>query len=120
MGLSLPMLLLGLAQSADQLSAATDTGLERHLTLQSAPERTFTLPAAPSENRRLVGPAQSGSLPESAVGSTGRFTMRNYYSERRDDLAPEYVGMTTCEPSRMVLQKRTIRRSARLVPANQP
>jgi len=42
--------------------------------------------------------------------------MRSYIFERRDNLAPELVGMTTCLPAKAMAQKR-VRGGARLVPA---
>jgi hypothetical protein len=46
-------------------------------------------------------------------------TMRSYYFQRRDDLAPEPVGMTTCESVRDVRNRNAKKgQKARLVPAN--
>lgn len=118
MGLFLPVLLLGFAQPVDQAPGASEAVASRNFTLQSQQSRTFTLDSkldsSPTPQRFLLPD------PDSPRRTTGCFTMRSYYFERRDDLAPEYVGMTTCEPSRAVQQKRTQRRPARLVPASQP
>ena len=114
MGLFLPVLLLGLAQPVDQAPGASKAVAPRNFTLQSQQSRTFTLDSSPTDQRFLLPD------PDSPRPTTGCFTMRSYYFERRDDLAPEYVGMTTCEPSRAVQQKKTQRRPARLVPASQP
>ena len=114
MGLFLPVLLLGLAQPVDQAPGASEAVASRNFTLQSQQSRTFTLNSSPT------GPEFLPTDRDSPRRTTGCFTMRSYYFERRDDLAPEFVGMTTCEPSRSVQQKKTQRRPARLVPASQP
>ena len=129
MGLFLPILLVGLAQPADQpLAPAASAPTVQ--TAEPAQPRTFTL-TPDSEPRRFSLPTESRPAePRQAtpfdriepdvvtgMGPPVCLTMRSYYFERRDDLAPEYVGMTTCESSRLIVQKRANRGRARLVPA---
>jgi len=129
MGLFLPILLAGLAQPADQLPppVATAPAVQTAPAVES-PTFAFTATTDPRKFSLTPEPAQMEHLqvrpfdriePDvvSGVGPPVCLTMRSYYFERRDDLAPEYVGMTTCESSRSIAQKRAHRNRARLVPA---
>jgi len=129
MGLLLPILLVGLAQPADQPSTPvvtapavqTDSAVEpRRFSFTPAGEpRKFSLtPESAQMWERQVRPFDHIE-PDvvTGIGPPVCLTMRSYYFERRDDLAPEYKGMTTCESSRSIAQKRAHRGRARLVPA---
>lgn len=105
MGLLLPVLLLGLTQPVDQPSAPASA--QDQVQIQSQ--------ASPTQAPPLQG------LPRSTVrdGQDGKrvcYTMRSYLFERRDDLAPEFLGMTTCTPAQ-ASAPRNVRGKARLVPA---
>lgn len=129
MGLFLPILLAGLAQPADQpptpvvTSPAVQTAPaveSRKFSLTPAVEpRKFSLTpeAAQTEDRQVRPFDRIEPDVVTGIGPPVCLTMRSYYFERRDDLAPEYVGMTTCESSRSIAQKRAHRNRARLVPA---
>ena len=129
MGLFLPVLLLGLAQPTDlpvannqpttisqtDANSGSSSIAARHFTLATSP-RHFTLGDArfrPVENFDHI---QMTGDPEGH--STVCLTMRSYFFERRDGLAPEFVGMTTCDPARGRVLKRIHRHPARLVPAS--
>ena len=118
MGLFLPILLAGLAQPADQ----PPTPVVTSPAVQTAPaveSRKFSLTpeAAQTEDRQVRPFDRIEPDVVTGIGPPVCLTMRSYYFERRDDLAPEYVGMTTCESSRSIAQKRAHRNRARLVPA---
>ena len=129
MGLFLPVLLLGLAQPAD-LPVATDqpstvSQTDANSGASSTPTRPFTLGTSP--RRVTLGDAKFRQFENfdhiEATGdpdgqSTVCLTMRSYFFERKDGLAPEFVGMTTCDPARGRVLKRINRRPARLVPAS--
>lgn len=119
MGLFLPVLLLGLAQSPDLPTSTTAAQPEAPAQSSTGSEsigpHTFTLDGAARERTnhpfdRII----RGNPPEGLP--TVCLTMRSYYFERRDSLAPEFVGMTTCDPGRNFTTKKT-GGSARLVPA---
>ncbi|MFL6438739.1 MAG: hypothetical protein ACJ71Q_14260 [Terriglobales bacterium] len=125
MSLLLPVLLLGLAQPADQaVNASPD-----HPQMQTTPGSTFL--AAPKFKLPATAPVDRNSsaasdrqtfdqieVPQSSeAGPPLCLTMRSYYFERRDNLAPEFVGMTTCDSGRKLAQRRVNRQKARLVPA---
>jgi len=128
MGLFLPILLLGLAQPADISSAQTFAAdASNHVMQMQAGAQSTQLPAAP-RSLELSGNDDGNSTStrpfdrividhESGDGPSVCLTMRSYYFQRRDGLAPEFVRMTTCDQ----LKKRALKninRPARLVPAN--
>lgn len=107
MGLLLPILLLGFTQPVDQPSApaSPQSRVQMHNPSQSAPAQS-PLQGLPT-----------GSLRNGEDGKRVCYTMRSYLFERRDDLAPEFLGMTTCTPAQ-ASAPRNVRGKARLVPAN--
>ena len=108
MGLFLPVLLLGLAQPVDQPTTSAPVQVQGESRLA-----TKELPSSPS-------PLQSLPTRKLRSGQDGRrvcYTMRSYIFERRDDLAPELLGMTTCTPAQATSEKE-VHGKARLVPAN--
>lgn len=118
MSLFLPILLLGLAQTADQqisrapaqaATQATEPALlnQPNFTLPAQPKNAFVLPG------RKVTPPDWQMMQDQNLC----FTMRTYLFERRNGYAPEPVGMTTCQPASARTQKR-VKNRARLVPAN--
>ena len=107
MGLLLPVLLLGFAQPVDQPSAPASP--QGQVQIQSK-----------SQSTPVQAPVQG--LPRSSVrdGHDRKrvcYTMRSYLFERRDDLAPEFLGMTTCTPAQ-ASAPRNVHGKARLVPGN--
>jgi hypothetical protein len=123
MTLLLPLLMLGVAASAEQPQpAATDQRPAIAVTKTgSAPEvitrKPFTMPESANpfvSDRR----SQKNSLEaQDEMRDKTCFTMRSYFFEREDDQAMTFVGMTKCDPGRAVTQKH-VRGRARLVPAN--
>ena len=108
MGLLLPVLLLGLGQPVDQ---------------PQIPASSQPAPQVQAENHSTakepsLDPSSAQSLPVQRLRN-GRvcYTMRSYIFERHDDLAPEFLGMTTCEPAQ-ASSARQVRHKAKLVPAN--
>ena len=105
MGLFLPVLLLGMAQIADPMPAPSLANPQPQVAELRQTDSRWQAP--PINQTQSSVPDQNDTC----------FTMRSYYFNRHDDLAPEYRGMTTCEPSRAVTPKRTLRRhQPRLVP----
>jgi hypothetical protein len=128
MGLFLPILLLAFAQPADLPAADASAQVSQAQSgSQSVAPRGFTLPRRKfdlaDDNH-----AEAGRTARSPFGRTVRrsdpgegpivcLKMRSYYFERRDGLAPEFVGMTTCDPS-SVRSLKKVDRPAHLEPAN--
>ncbi|HEX6496923.1 MAG TPA: hypothetical protein VF018_15635, partial [Acidobacteriaceae bacterium] len=113
----LPVLLLGLSQPPDQpIDVSRERGqAQANLSADSIPARKFAFTGA---EKAKIGSTFDGIEihdPPDAQRA-GCFTMRSYYFERHDARAPEYVGMTTCKPSRK-FTTRKVDRPARLVPA---
>ena len=106
MGFFLPVILLGMAQVADPAPApTTPTPQAQIASLNESPSSHKQ--SQPFDDLQIQVPNQSDTC----------FTMRSYYFDRQDDLAPEYRGMTTCEPVRAVVPKRTLKQhTPRLVP----
>jgi hypothetical protein len=131
MVLFLPILLAGLVLPFDQPPTPAASSVTVQTNAVAEPRR-FTL--TPGEPRRFSFTGDAAQrLPKQAKpfdridpdvvtgnGPPVCLTMRSYYFQRSDDLAPEFVKMTTCESSREIAQKRARRRSARLVPAINP
>ena len=119
MGLFLPVLLLGLAQPADLPVAATQSQAVSQADANAGssliPARQFTLG---DKFRRLENFDHIQVTGDPDGHSTVCLTMRSYFFERKDGLAPEFVGMTTCDPGRGRVLKKINRRPARLVPAS--
>jgi hypothetical protein len=124
MSLLLPVLLLGLAQAADQPANASSNQAQNQPNAPSAfvnPPR-FTqagpkLGGDPNTSNRRQNFDQIEVPPNPEAGPPVCLTMRSYFFERKDDLAPEFVGMTTCDSGRRLAQRRVNRSNARLVPA---
>ena len=120
MGLFLPVLLLGLAQPADLPATANQpqavSQADANAGSSSIPARQFTL--GDPKFRRLENFDHIQVTGDPDGHSTVCLTMRSYFFERRDGLAPEFVGMTTCDPGRGRVLKKINRRPARLVPAS--
>ena len=120
MGLFLPVLLLGLAQPADLPTAVnqsqTVSQTDAHAGSSSIPARQF---AFTDPNFRQLGRMDPIQItPDPDAHPTVCLTMRSYFFERKDGLAPVFVGMTTCDPGRGRILKKINRRPARLVPAS--
>lgn len=122
MGLFVPILLLGFAQPAalppsNSFSHVTQEQFAASRQFTDAP-RQFELSGADEDNSTSTRPFDRIVIDhESGEGPSVCLTMRSYYFHRRDGLAPEFVGMTTCDR----LKKRALKninRPARLVPAN--
>lgn len=120
MGLFLPVLLLGLAQPADlpvmtnQPQAISQSDANAGSSSIPARQFAFTDP----NFRELRGTDRIQITPDPDMRPTACLTIRSYYFKPRDALAPEFVGMTTCDPYPGRILKKINRRPARLVPAN--
>lgn len=120
MGLFLPVLLLGLFQPADQ-PASQPTSQPTAQAQQSL----SSVPATSAINGTQADGHQQKPFdriePDSGKpieGAATCLTMRSYYFEREDDLAPELTGMTTCENARNVRNRNAKKGlKPRLVPA---
>lgn len=111
-----PVLLLGLTQPAD-LPADVSVQAAAKTTLPSGGilARKFAFTGA--EKAKIPGPSDGTEIQNPSDDRKNIcLTMRSYYFERHDGLAPEFVGMTTCDLGRNFTTKRTDR-PARLVPA---
>jgi hypothetical protein len=125
MSLLLPVLLLGLAQPADQPVNVYPKQEQTQPNAASAflnpPRFTLAAPKLGEDNPNVSNRGQKFDQIEVPLspdaGPPVCLTMRSYYFERKDDLAPEYVGMTTCDSGRKLAQRRVNRPKARLVPA---
>ncbi len=120
MGLFLPVLLLGLTQPADLPSMANQpqaiSQSDVNAGSSSIPARQFTSTDPNFRQLRRMDPIQI--TPDPYAHPNACLTMRSYYFKRRDGLAPEFVGMTTCDPFPGRILKKINRRPARLLPAN--
>lgn len=119
MGLLLPVLLLGLLPPADQPASRphSQPAAQVQQSLSSAP-------ATSTNNAQADGRSQTQFdriEPDlgKPVGNTETcLTLRSYYFERQDDLAPELKGMTTCENARKIRDRNAKKvQKPRLVPA---
>jgi hypothetical protein len=125
MSLLLPVLLFGLAQPAAQAVNASPDQPQMQATSGSTflavPKFKLPAPGLLDRNSGVASDRQTFDQievpPSSEAGPPVCMTMRSYYFERRDDLAPEFVGMTTCDSGRKLAQRRVNRQKARLVPA---
>jgi len=120
MGLFLPVLLLGLAQPADLPPAANQpqavSQADANAGASSIPARQFAF--TDPKFRQLQRMDSIQITPDPDAYPTVCLTMRSYFFERRDGFAPEFVGMTTCDPGRGRVLKKINRRPARLAPAS--
>ena len=110
MSLFLPVLLLCFAPASDDPVV---------LPLDQAKVQSSTSVVVDPESFKFGStPAASATVWERRPfgGENVCYTMRSYIFERRDNLAPELVGMTTCLPAKAMAQKR-VRGGTRLVPA---
>jgi len=114
MGLLLPVLLLGLAQSADLPAnvsqPVTVAQADSNSGSSAIPPRQFTLGDPKFGRLQRLDPIQV--MPDPDAHPTVCLTMRSYFFERRDGMAPEFVGMTTCDPGRGRILKKINRRPA--------
>jgi hypothetical protein len=121
MGLLLPVLLLGLLPPADQpTSAANNQAAVRPQTtlVASQPTKTNNAPQADGRSQQQPFDRIEPFLDKPAGTPDLCLTMRSYYFERQDDLAPEFKGMTTCESARDVRNRNTKKGlKPKLVPA---
>lgn len=107
MSLFLAILLIGLAQPADQ-PVAPPAATPQTQIQNSAPA------ASPNQNDEASRPGQPGQqfkhfdpleiYPPST--SDLCYTMRSYYFDRRDSLAPTPDGMSTCESGRDIARRK--------------
>jgi hypothetical protein len=126
MSLLLPVLLLGLAQAADQPQSASlaqakaQTAVVHGSAFLNEPKFALSAPTLVDNSSNLSPDVQKFERREIPANSNDGppvcLTMRSYYFERSDGLAPEFVGMTTCETSRSTT-KRVNHQKARMVPA---
>jgi hypothetical protein len=107
MAVFLPVLLLGLTVPANQPSSATAS--------YETPVSGQMVSGALSTPR--INPPRDVDGQDDRERNRTCYTVRSYLFERRNGYAPEYVGMTTCDPARASGQ-RHVRGPARLVPAN--
>jgi hypothetical protein len=109
MGFVLPALLLGLAQPVDQ----PVTPVVPETSSVQAPNSNAEL-----QRRQGQRPFDRIEPQKDNAGPSVCLTMRSYYFERHDDMAPELKGMTTCEYASEVRERNARKRHpARLVPA---
>jgi hypothetical protein len=119
MGLFLPILLLGLAQPADQQLILPTSQPEAQVSSTNkqlpAPQVLHDRPFDRIEPKRdCQGDADCKAL----EGPPVCLTMRSYYFERRDSLAPEPAGYSTCESTSTIRNRNAKKRhQAGLVPA---
>jgi hypothetical protein len=109
MSLFLPILLLGLAQPADQpiqpAAAPPQTQIQNSTTGASESQGADTLKSRqPSQGQQLKRFDPLQVYPPST--SDLCYTMRSYYFDRRDDLAPTPDGMSTCESGRDIAKRK--------------
>ena len=120
MGLFLPVLLLGLAQPASDLPVANSpqqiVSSADASTGSTSASRKFSFDGAKLRQDQPFDHIQVTGDPDGR--STVCLKMRSYYFEQHDGLAPEYVGMTTCDRGPGRILKKINRRPAQLVPAN--
>lgn len=118
MGLFLPVLLLGLSQPANPQPIPPTPQPEAQITSTNkqfpAPEVLHERPFDRIEPKRdCQGDADCKAL----EGSPVCLTMRSYYFERRDGLAPEPAGYSTCESTSSIRNRNAKKRhQAGLVP----
>ena len=124
MGLLLPVLLLGLTQPADQPAAMPQPKAQVLTNAGSAPATLpGTGPTIPSEKpldriEPYLDKCHGDPNCKVVEGPKSCLTIRSYYFERRDDLAPEFKGMTTCESMQEIRERNAKKRQKpRLVPA---
>ena len=118
MGFLLPVLLLGLAQPTDQSTDLSAQHEQTQTDVSSNGILAHKFAFYGAEKANIDSPPDRFVIHDVRdAPRTGCLTMRSYYFERHDGRAPEFVGMTTCEPIRKFTTKK-IDRAARLVPAN--
>ena len=119
MGLFLPVLLLGLVPPADQptTDAVRQPNAQMQTNAVSAPASLETQTPANRRSEQRMDRIEP-FLDKPITGREVCLTIRSYYFEREDALAPELKGMTTCENAREV-RERNIKtgQKPRLVPA---
>jgi len=108
MSLFLPILLLGFAQPPEQPAvprAQRQTQIENRAPAASpspGSDRSQSHPPAPEQPFQHLDPLELYPSPTSDVC----YTMRSYYFDRQDNLAPTPDGMSTCESGRDIAQRR--------------
>lgn len=120
MGLFLPILLLGLAQPADQQAIPTTSQPDAQITStnnqRALPQVLRDHPLNRVEpSRDCKGDTDCKAL----EGPPLCLTMRSYFFERRDSLAPVPAGYSTCESTSTIRNRNAKKRQqAGLVPAD--
>jgi hypothetical protein len=120
MGLLLPVLLLGLFPPADQPTSAVNNQSSAQVLATLTASKSTTTNNEPQTGGRSQRPFDriEPFIDKPAGTSELCLTMRSYYFERQDDLAPEFKGMTTCESARDVRNRNANNgQKPRLVPA---
>jgi hypothetical protein len=114
MSLFLPILLLGFAQPADQPVAPPAAPPQTQIQ-QSFPAATQSQSALPQRQTQDTSQSRQPGQQfkrldplEIYPSSTSDlcYTMRSYYFDRRDDLAPTPDGMSTCESGRDIAKRK--------------
>ena len=109
MSLFLPILLLGFAQPVDQ-PAAPPAAQPQTQIQKSAPavspnqsaDASQPRPPSPGQQFKHFDPLDISPSPTSDLC----FTMRSYYFDRQDNLAPTPDGMSTCESGRDIANRK--------------
>lgn len=119
MGLFLPVLLLGLAQPADPQPIPTTSQPEAQIT---STNKQLPVPQVlrerPFDRIEPKSDCHEGADCKALEGPPVCLTMRSYYFERRDSLAPEPAGYSTCESASSIQNRNARKRhQAGLVPA---
>ena len=119
MGLFLPLLLLGLAQPMNLplLENSHPLAMQNNAGSGWSSVSSHGFSSTDPSSQPVDRLDRIRRNPDPDARPTVCLTMRSYYFEQRDGLAPEFVKMTTCDPAgaRVV---RKIKHPARLVPAN--
>ena len=109
MSLFLPILLLGFAQPFNQpvasAAAQPQTQVQNSAPTASPSQSTEASQPrqpAPGQQFKHFDPLEVYPSPRSDLC----YTMRSYYFDRRDNLAPTPDGMSTCESGRDIAQRR--------------
>lgn len=120
MGLLLPVLLLGLFAPAGRPTSAANNQPSAQVpaTLAASPPTTTNNKPHADGSQQKPFDRIEPDFGKPVEGQETCLTMRSYYFERQDDLAPEPNGMTTCESTRSVRDRNAKKGlKPRLVPA---
>jgi len=105
MSLFLPILLLGFAQPVDQPAAPPQTQIQNSVPAGSQNQNTDASQPrqpAPGHQFKHFDPLELYPSPTSDLC----YTMRSYYFDRQDNLAPTLDGMSTCESGRDIANRK--------------